>query len=356
VLGGLVLCLFAVPARAEGTNLTGRPAPEISSHAGLSGWTPGTTLASLRGQPVVLKFFFVACPACRRSMPEFEALHRAYAGRGVRFVALAFDERAKVESYWRQSGFTAPVAIDTAGVTPQRYGVVSYPTTYVIGADGRVASYERLSASVLEAALQGAAPALPAVSSLVAPRAPSTAGSPAAPSAIATAPTTVPTTAVTTAPATVLRAPSSPTTAPARAANRSEGIAFGSISSGSDLTSRNVAELGALPPVLMGAVWAASENDYGRVLKIAEEHLDATLESEEVVTAAKRLRTVALARHDRRLGRIETRWNRGDPRGAYLALLDMTADFHGTSAERALAERANAAYAILLQATVSSTR
>jgi peroxiredoxin len=310
LVGGLLFVVSASNARAEGTNLTGRPAPEIAATDGLAGWSPSASLASFRGSPVAVKFLFAACPACRTSMPEFEALYRAYGPRGVRFVAVAYDDRGNMESWWRRAGFTVPVALDPSGTTSSRYGVRSYPTTYVIGADGTVVSYQRISAAVLDAALASGGAARPV----------------AAPAFVA-APTPV-------------AAPVAPAT------NRSR--ASGSASDPIDArVLRNLDELGDLPAALADAREAARGNDYGEVLRQAEAHLDPSRETPDVLAAAGRARRVALARYDLRLARIEHRWAMHDERGAYLALLAMAQDFHDTTVERPLIERAHRVYAVL---------
>jgi len=312
VLGGLLLLSASTSALAEGTNLTGRPAPEVTASDGLNGWTSGMSLASCRGNPVVLKFVFAACGACRTSMPEFEALHRAYGPRGVRFVAVALDQRGPMESWWRRAGFTVPVALDPSGATSARYGVRSYPTTYVVGADGTVVSYQRVSAAVLDAALLSVKSPRPATEAVRAMPAP----------AAATPSTAVPVSA-----------------------------RLGAPGSSSDVIDprglRNAQELGDLPPALSNARGAALVNDYGQVLRVVEAHMDPAVEAPDVVAAATRVRGIALRRYETRLGRIETRWRSGDSRGAYLALLVMARDFHDTTMERPLVERAHRVYGVL---------
>src|SRR5262249_31056410 len=70
----LAVALGASPcarqAQAYGRDLTGSIAPELYVSQGLYGLSSGASLASMRGHPVVLKFFFTHCPACRASLPE----------------------------------------------------------------------------------------------------------------------------------------------------------------------------------------------------------------------------------------------------------------------------------------------
>src|SRR5207244_2587133 len=81
-----------------------------------------------------------------------------YQSRGVQFIALAYDSREAVEALMSSNGYDFPVAIDPAGVTPTRYGVYSYPTNYVIGADGVVQSYDSLSSWTIDSEITAAGP------------------------------------------------------------------------------------------------------------------------------------------------------------------------------------------------------
>ena len=158
VAGVAILTLWLVggafvgsSATASGIDFTGRRAPEIYVAQGLQGVGAGTTLASYAGKVLVLKFFFAGCPSCRESLPEFQSLSRQYAGRPeVSFLALAYDTADNVAPLVRMNGYTFPVALDPSGVTPHAYGVQTYPTNYVIGADGVVKAYDDLSTWVIE--------------------------------------------------------------------------------------------------------------------------------------------------------------------------------------------------------------
>lgn len=301
--------LLAPHARAEGRNLTGQPAPEIYVQQGLYTLPTGCTLQSFRGRPVILKFFFTNCPACRESLPDFERLFRQYGSR-AQFIAVAYDNRHAVESMWRRLGYTMPIAIDEYGLTAQRYGITTYPTSYLVGADGVVRSYDVVTAGLIEREIARAGVIAPAVAAA----APATSPTPSAAPAIGAAPTTL------GAPAPV-------------AAGGSE---------------RNVTELGEIPPALAGVADAARQNDYGAVLRIVEQHFDDKADSAEVVRAAHRIEDIAIQRSERRKLKIQERWKLGDQRGAYEQIGVMVEDFRGTRLERPLREWADRVRADLL--------
>jgi peroxiredoxin len=151
------LAVFAAPVRAEGRDWTGITAPDLDVHQGLFGLAPGTSLRTLRGKVVVVKFFFTDCPTCRASMPEFDGLARTYGARGVQFIGVAYDDSSTIQSYMQSNGYSFPVAVDSSGSVPRRWGVTTYPTNYVVGADGVVKAYNNVSVAVLERELEAAA-------------------------------------------------------------------------------------------------------------------------------------------------------------------------------------------------------
>jgi len=91
---------------------------------------------------VVLNFFATWCGPCRDEMPE---LNRYYQGhRNDPFLLLAVDGEEKpdqVNDYITENKLAFPVGIDDGKIQKQ-YGVSGFPTTVLIGVDGRVQLYE----------------------------------------------------------------------------------------------------------------------------------------------------------------------------------------------------------------------
>src|SRR3954469_18178987 len=72
----------------------GSEAPDFVAHP-LNG-TPGAekTLADYKGQVVLLNIWATWCAPCRVEMPSIEALHRDFAGKGLKVVAVSIDQAA----------------------------------------------------------------------------------------------------------------------------------------------------------------------------------------------------------------------------------------------------------------------
>jgi peroxiredoxin len=135
----VVAAAAAVPASASGMNLDGRPAPEIRLMGGLNGASAATTLASLRGRVVCLKFWLTRCPVCRGTLPEFQRIHDRYGKSGVTCLSVVLDRPEGVAPYLREAGWTFPVGCDPDGSgSSSLYGVQHFPGDYVIGVDGIV--------------------------------------------------------------------------------------------------------------------------------------------------------------------------------------------------------------------------
>ncbi len=67
------------------------------------------SLAELDGTTAVLNFWATWCTGCIAEMPQLEALHQRFAGRGVRFVGISLDEdlsAAEVEAFLAERGVT----------------------------------------------------------------------------------------------------------------------------------------------------------------------------------------------------------------------------------------------------------
>jgi thiol-disulfide isomerase/thioredoxin len=101
---------------AEPALLLGQAAPDWQ----LTQWvnSPPLTLAGLRGQPVLVRFWTTGCPFCRAAAPVLNELQRDLGPRGLRVIGIYHPKpprevsRETVEEAARRLGFTFPVAAD----------------------------------------------------------------------------------------------------------------------------------------------------------------------------------------------------------------------------------------------------
>lgn len=143
---GLLLLGGTAPAEAEGHNLDGRMAPDMSFSAGFNGTGAGTKLSAFRGRAVYVKFWLRDCPVCRRSLPQVQRLHERWGKRGLTVLTVVHKFGPKdVAPVMRKLGYSFPVVSDFDGSQARRYGVKRRPADYLIGVDGRVKASNNVS-------------------------------------------------------------------------------------------------------------------------------------------------------------------------------------------------------------------
>ncbi|MGB0034402.1 MAG: TlpA disulfide reductase family protein [Candidatus Acidiferrales bacterium] len=91
---------------------------------------------------IVLNFFATWCGPCRAEMPELNRYFNEHKGESFLLVGIDSEEKQdRVDSFIEQLKIDFPVGIDDGPIQKQ-YGVSAYPTTVLIGVDGKVQFYE----------------------------------------------------------------------------------------------------------------------------------------------------------------------------------------------------------------------
>jgi len=92
-----------------------------------------------RNKVVLINFWATWCAPCRVELPQFEKLYKGKSGRGFEILAISEDDApAKLTEYLEARPLSFPVLIDADGAVAKAYGVQAFPTSVLIGADGRV--------------------------------------------------------------------------------------------------------------------------------------------------------------------------------------------------------------------------
>jgi len=97
------------------------------------------TLSSLRGQPVVLNFWRIACPACVYELPFFEEVYKGISQQAVKpqiYTINLMDYEEHVNNLLNEYHYTFPIIMDFKGEAMYAYGLRSIPMTFFIDADG----------------------------------------------------------------------------------------------------------------------------------------------------------------------------------------------------------------------------
>jgi len=112
-----------------------RPAPRLQL-SGLDGrpWS----LSAQKGQVVLLNFWASWCEPCRAEMPSLERLAGQYGREGLSVVAVNYREgEQRIRSFLQGTPLTLPILLDGDGAAARAWTPLVFPSTVVIGRDGR---------------------------------------------------------------------------------------------------------------------------------------------------------------------------------------------------------------------------
>ena len=116
----------------RGSAAPGFALPDLSGSGDVS-------LASLRGDVVLLNFWATWCEPCEREMPAMQRLHEKLAPDGLRLVSVSVDDdRDAVVRFRDRFHLTFPILWDPDKRASNAYQTYRYPETLLIGRDGVV--------------------------------------------------------------------------------------------------------------------------------------------------------------------------------------------------------------------------
>ncbi|NEW06126.1 redoxin domain-containing protein [Paenibacillus sp. SYP-B3998] len=96
-------------------------------------------LSDYKGKPLLINFWGTFCPPCKEEMPALQRQYDKWSQQGVVFLEVNVDKnKVTVQSFMDQYKLNMPVLLDAKEQVRKMYGVMDYPTTFFIGADGKV--------------------------------------------------------------------------------------------------------------------------------------------------------------------------------------------------------------------------
>ncbi len=99
------------------------------------------TNADYRGRVLLVNFWATWCIPCRREMAQFEELQLEFGARGLQVIGInVMEDEAKIRHFAKLYGVSFPLLLDKKGSITKLYGVVAFPTTFLMDRDGRPVS------------------------------------------------------------------------------------------------------------------------------------------------------------------------------------------------------------------------
>ena len=107
-------------------------------------------LDDYRGKTIFLNFWATWCPPCKAEMPDIQKLYEKSSTEGEDAVIVLGvaapnmgqeGSEEEIAAFMEEKGYTYPVLMDTEGELFASYGIMSFPTTFMIDRDGNVFGY-----------------------------------------------------------------------------------------------------------------------------------------------------------------------------------------------------------------------
>ena len=129
----VALCLFTPPG-AQALDAT---ADTDLQPISFTEWD--AVLESLRGSIVVVDYWASWCPPCVEEIPSLNRLKRMMQGAEFQLISINYAESPQhIREFMRKVAVDFPVLVDPDGKLAGKWKVVAFPSTFVIGPDGRI--------------------------------------------------------------------------------------------------------------------------------------------------------------------------------------------------------------------------
>ena len=135
-LGTNIDSLYFVRLRERDSCLTGSIAPDFEVTS-INGQT--IKLSDLRGQVVVLNFWFTRCQPCIQEMPALNKLVEHYADKKVQFISFAPEDSSTLLNFFQEHPFNFTAIAKSENIRQSKFRLFSaWPYAIIIDRQGRI--------------------------------------------------------------------------------------------------------------------------------------------------------------------------------------------------------------------------
>jgi thiol-disulfide isomerase/thioredoxin len=92
-----------------------------------------------KGKVTVVNFWATWCPPCVEEIPSLNRLRQAMQGKPFELISIDYaEDKQRIEKFLQQVNVDFPVLLDGDGKVAASWGVLVFPSTFVIGPDGMI--------------------------------------------------------------------------------------------------------------------------------------------------------------------------------------------------------------------------
>lgn len=95
------------------------------------------TLSKLKGNVILINFWFTTCLPCIEEIPMLNNLAAKYKKSKVKFLALTFENKPTVMTFLDKRKINLPIFPNTKAIA-ENYSIILYPSTLVIDKTGKI--------------------------------------------------------------------------------------------------------------------------------------------------------------------------------------------------------------------------
>lgn len=134
-----VRSLIAAVAIAFSASVSAQEVGKTAPAFDLPGAPKAVRLADLKGRVVYVDFWASWCAPCKQSFPWMNDMQAKYGPRGLSIVGVTVDKkREDADKFLATTPAKFLIGFDTTGKVADVYKPAGMPTSFLIGADGKV--------------------------------------------------------------------------------------------------------------------------------------------------------------------------------------------------------------------------
>ena len=98
------------------------------------------SLSLYKNKVIFLNFWATWCPPCRNEMPHIQELYEEYGEnkKDVIFIGVNNESQQSMSQFLENNNYSFPVVTDSTEEVLEKYRIRAFPTTFIIGKDGKI--------------------------------------------------------------------------------------------------------------------------------------------------------------------------------------------------------------------------